>query len=148
MVQIKLQTTICILNKVKILSSGRTIYLSRDILTAIKRSETYNADSLCYITDMSQKDHFHKLCSALDYFGYPEIASKIEFIGFGKLEGMSTRAGTGLSLQSVIDEAIELQAEMMEKHEQTTYARHNFDQLDEITKRKHAAWFVAASVFR
>jgi len=134
-------------HQVKILSSGRTIYLSRDILTAIKRSELYSADSLCYITDISQIDHFHKLCSALDYFGYTDIAAKIEFVGFGKLEGMSTRAGTGLSLESVIDEAVELQAEMMEKHGKTTYARHNFDQLDGITKKKHAAWFVAASVF-
>ena len=132
----------------KILSGGRTIYLSRDIITAIKRSEMYDADALCYVTDMSQKDHFHKLCSALEYFGYPEIAAKIDFVGFGKLEGMSTRAGTGLSLESVIEEAVELQAEAMEKHGQTTYARHNFNELDEITKKKHAAWFVAASVFR
>ncbi|CBY08147.1 unnamed protein product [Oikopleura dioica] len=120
---------------------------SRKKASKVQFHQLYSADSLCYITDISQKDHFHKLCSALDYFGYTDIAAKIEFVGFGKLEGMSTRAGTGLSLESVIDEAVELQAEMMEKHGKTTYARHNFDQLDGITKKKHAAWFVAASVF-
>ena len=43
------------------------------------------------------------------------MAEKIDFVGFGKLEGMSTRAGTGLSLESVVQEALELQAETMEK---------------------------------
>ncbi|CAG5109505.1 Oidioi.mRNA.OKI2018_I69.chr2.g4032.t1.cds [Oikopleura dioica] len=133
-------------HEVKLLSAGRTIYLSRDVLTAIKRSELYSADVLCYITDMSQKEHFHKLCSTLDYFGYPDVAEKIDFVGFGKLEGMSTRAGTGLSLESVVQEALELQAETMEK-QKSTYLKHNFEQLDDLTKKKHAAWFVAASVF-
>ena len=44
--------------KIRLARNGNSNYSSRDILTAINRSETHETNNLFYVTDKSQSDHF------------------------------------------------------------------------------------------
>lgn len=44
--------------KIRLARNGNSNYSSRDILTAISRSETHETNNLFYVTDKSQSDHF------------------------------------------------------------------------------------------
>lgn len=121
-------------------------YLSRDILTAICREKTYEADELVYVTDKSQKDHFDGVFSCLDALGHRELAEKCRHIGFGKILGVSTRGGTGAGLGDVVEQAISYQHNQAQLHKETTYKKHNFSEISDDIRRYHAAWSVSSMV--
>ncbi len=94
----------CILVK----SDGGTTYHMRDFATYIYRKQEFGFYKNIYVVDNRQSHHFKQLFKSLDLAGYPVAADSahVEF-GFMSLpEGaISTRKGTTVSLQNLIDEA-------------------------------------------
>ena len=84
------------------------------------RFEVYSLDHLVYVVDNSQSDHFKSLFSIVCRLGFPAAAQKSAHIGFGKIRGMSTRKGSVVFLDTIIDEA---KARMLEKQVQTKTTR-------------------------
>lgn len=91
-------------------SDGTSIYITRDIAAYIDRLKKYNFDEILYVVGNEQTLHFEQLKRVLDKMGYD--SSKLKHINFGLMlqngKKMSTRGGTGLSLQALLDSSIEL----------------------------------------
>jgi len=94
----------CILVK----SDGGTTYHMRDFATYIYRKQEFNFYKNIYVVDNRQSHHFKQLFKSLELAGYPvaKDSTHVE-LGFMSLpEGaISTRKGTTVSLQNLIDEA-------------------------------------------
>lgn len=94
----------CILVK----SDGGTTYHMRDFATYIYRKQEFNFYKNIYVVDNRQSHHFKQLFKSLELAGYPTGADSVHVdLGFMSLpEGaISTRKGTTVSLQNLIDEA-------------------------------------------
>nr|XP_053648769.1 probable arginine--tRNA ligase, mitochondrial isoform X1 [Cherax quadricarinatus] len=100
-------------------SDGSSIYLSRDIAGAIDRQEKYKFTKMYYVVDNSQTDHFVALFSILRKLGF-EWADSMMHVKFGRIQGMSTRKGTAIFLQDILDEAQEI---MLQKQQETHTTR-------------------------
>lgn len=81
---------------------GSSIYLSRDIAAAIDRQEKYKFTKMYYVVDNSQFGHFVALFSILRNLGF-DWADNMRHIKFGRIQGMSTRKGTAVFLEDLID---------------------------------------------
>lgn len=96
----------CILVK----SDGATTYHLRDFATYIYRRKEFNFYKNLYVVDNRQSHHFNQLFKVLELAGY-EVYQDSLHIDFGFMslpEGaISTRKGTVISLQSLIDEGKE-----------------------------------------
>lgn len=87
-------------------SDGSTTYATRDICAAEYRAQTYGAHRIVYVVGHPQKLHFQQVFATLDLMGY-EWAKRCVHVDFGHILGMSTRRGTLVFLNDVLDEAIE-----------------------------------------
>ncbi|MHB1698068.1 MAG: arginine--tRNA ligase [bacterium] len=108
-------------------SDGTSLYLSRDIVTAILRMSKYHYDKMIYVVGSEQSLHFNQLFSIFALLKeniykldkYPDLQSYISKISgrlthvkFGRIIGMSTRKGNLVFLEDYIGEA---KAKAMEK---------------------------------
>lgn len=94
----------CILVK----SDGATTYHLRDFATYIYRKQQFNFTDNLYVVDNRQSHHFRQLFAVLEKAGYPALSNSVHVdFGFMSLpEGvMSTRAGTTISLEKLLEEA-------------------------------------------
>jgi len=95
----------CLLRK----SDGATLYAARDIAAAIHRYNAYKFHKLIYVVGSDQKLHFRQVFKVLELMGYPWAKDCIH-VDFGlvrfKGEKMSTRRGTAILLEDVLNEAI------------------------------------------
>jgi len=89
-------------------SNGTTLYLSRDVASAIDRFERYELDELIYVTDSSQRNHFLQVFSTLELLGYEWAGSKtgkVKHVGFGRIDRMKTRKGEVTFLHNILNQA-------------------------------------------
>ncbi|SUU18055.1 Arginine--tRNA ligase [Aerococcus viridans] len=63
-------------------SDGATLYITRDLATAIYRKNTYNFDQSLYVVGNEQSNHFKQLKAVLELMGY-DWAADINHIPFG-----------------------------------------------------------------
>lgn len=87
-------------------SDGTTLYISRDIAAAIDRFERNSFDSMYYVVDYSQSDHFSNLFQILSKMKLPWV-DRLKHVMFGRVHGMSTRKGTSIFLEDILNEAKE-----------------------------------------
>lgn len=89
-------------------SDGASTYLLRDLATIRYTKETLNFSENLYIVDVRQSHHFQQVFRVAELLGFEGIGESkhVEF-GFMTLpEGtLSTRKGTAISLDAVLDEA-------------------------------------------
>ncbi|XP_025061036.1 probable arginine--tRNA ligase, mitochondrial isoform X2 [Alligator sinensis] len=85
-------------------SDGTSLYITRDLAAAIDRMNTYNFDTMIYVTDKSQSSHFQKLFQILKLMDC-EWAERCQHVPFGLVQGMKTRRGEVVFLEDVLDEA-------------------------------------------
>jgi arginyl-tRNA synthetase len=83
---------------------GTTLYMTRDICAAKYRKEEYNFHKMLYVVGQPQELHFKQLFAILKRMGY-KWADQCEHIKFGYYLGMSTRKGTIVFLDDVLDDA-------------------------------------------
>ena len=103
-------------------SDGTSLYLSRDIVTAIFRMAKYNFDKMIYVVGSEQSLHFNQLCGVFDiikenlnkisekdntrFKRYASLISgRLVHVKFGRIIGMSTRKGNLVFLEDYIEEA-------------------------------------------
>jgi len=89
-------------------SDGGTTYHTRDFACYIYRREQFNFYKNIYVVDNRQSHHFRQLFKVLELAGYATGTDSIHVeFGFMSLpEGaISTRKGTTVSLQNLLDEA-------------------------------------------
>ncbi len=101
-------------------SDGTSLYLSRDIVTAVSRMAKYNFDKMIYVVGSEQALHFSQLFGIFgilkedaekikDGKNFKYFASMINgrlvHVKFGRIIGMSTRKGNLVFLEDYIEEA-------------------------------------------
>ncbi|QHZ53601.1 arginine--tRNA ligase ArgS [Paenibacillus larvae subsp. larvae] len=104
----------CLITK----SDGTTIYPTRDLATAIYRHDVMKGDKLLYVVGGEQKLHFKQVFAVLGKLGKTWVES-CEHVPFGlmKFAGkkMSTRRGRVVSLEEVLQEAVNRAREIIEE---------------------------------
>ncbi|MDP3982871.1 MAG: arginine--tRNA ligase [bacterium] len=88
---------------------GRSLYVTRDLATALFRKQVLGADELYYVVGGEQAHYFKQFFAILKKMGY-EVGEHCEHIPFGMMslpEGkMSTRRGNVVFLRDVLEEGI------------------------------------------
>ncbi|XP_004454554.2 probable arginine--tRNA ligase, mitochondrial isoform X1 [Dasypus novemcinctus] len=84
-------------------NDGTSLYATRDLAAAIDRMDTYNFDTLIYVTDKGQKNHFQQVFQVLKIMGY-DWAERCQHVPFGVVQGMKTRRGDVTFLEDVLNE--------------------------------------------
>ncbi|RPA76606.1 arginyl-tRNA synthetase [Ascobolus immersus RN42] len=95
---------------------GTTLYLTRDIGAAVERYEKYKFDKMIYVVASQQDLHLAQLFKIMKELGY-EWADRMQHINFGMVLGMSTRKGTVVFLDDILQEAKDTMHEVMKKNE-------------------------------
>ncbi|EPZ33254.1 Arginyl-tRNA synthetase, class Ia domain-containing protein [Rozella allomycis CSF55] len=93
-------------------SNGTTLYLTRDVAAAIDRQKTFNFDQMFYVVASQQDLHLQQLFKILEKANF-DWHSKCHHINFGLVMGMSTRAGTVVFLEQILEEAKDIMHEVM-----------------------------------
>lgn len=97
-------------------ADGATLYITRDIAAAWERYDEFKFDQMIYTVAAAQNLHFQQLFKILDLSGF-EWSKKCQHINFGMVNGMSTRRGTVVFLEDILDEAKTVMHEVMQKNE-------------------------------
>lgn len=104
----------CLIRK----ADGASLYATRDLASAIYRMEELKADLNLYVVGVDQTLHFRQVFKVLEKMGYPWVG-KLHHISFGmyrfKDMKLSTRKGNTIFLEDVLEKAIELVREIIEK---------------------------------
>lgn len=83
---------------------GSTLYATRDLAAAEDRWERFHFDRSLYVVARDQALHFSQVFRVLKAMGKP-WADRCIHVSFGRIMGMSTRAGKLVLLNAVLDEA-------------------------------------------
>ena len=103
-------------------SDGSSLYVTRDIAAAVYRKETYNFYKCIYVVASQQNLHFRQWKKVLELMGY-EWQKDCIHVPFGlvslsdgdDIKMMSTREGTVVFLEDVLNTAVEKTAEIMKE---------------------------------
>ena len=92
-------------------SDGATLYITRDLASALYRKAEYDFDKAIYVVGNEQSIHFKQLKAVLKELGY-DWADDIVHVPFGLItkdgKKLSTRKGKIVLLEEVLSEAISL----------------------------------------
>ena len=90
-------------------SDGATLYITRDIATAIYRARTYNFVKNIYAVGQEQSNHFRQLKAVLKKMGF-DWSDDMIHVDFGMVtknrQKLSTRKGNIILLEPTLQEAI------------------------------------------
>jgi arginyl-tRNA synthetase len=100
------------------------MYLTRDIVGAMERWEKYHFDKMIYVVASQQDLHLAQFFKILSLMSF-EWADRLEHINYGMVTGMSTRKGTVVFLNQIIQESANVMMEQMQKNEE------KFSQIEE-----------------
>ena len=89
-------------------SNGADVYDTTDIATIYQRNKDYNPDKIVYVVDKRQGGHFERCFRAVKMAGISEPSQKLDFIGFGTVNGtdgkpFKTRSGDTIKLEDIIN---------------------------------------------
>lgn len=97
-------------------SDGSTLYITRDIATAVYRAEHYHFHKNLYVVATQQNLYFQQLWKVLELLGY-ECYKDCVHVPFGMVSmedgTMSTRAGRVVFLEDVLNRAVEKTKEII-----------------------------------
>lgn len=90
-------------------SDGAYLYATTDLATLEYRIATWHPDSILYVVDARQSEHFAKLFAVARRWGYSDV--DLRHISFGTVLGedgrpYKTREGDAVSLEALLDEAV------------------------------------------
>src|SRR5699024_4508568 len=83
-------------------NDGATLYATRDLAAARYRQEQYDFSKFLYVVGAEQKVHFEQVFEVLRKMGY-EWADRLEHVPFGRIHGISTRKGTLVFLDDILE---------------------------------------------
>lgn len=85
---------------------GRSLYMTRDLATAIYRANTFNPEKILYVVGAQQTLYFRQLIEIFKRMKHP-VAERMVHVPFGFVPGMKTRSGSAISVDDFLDEAHE-----------------------------------------
>ncbi|AQZ09257.1 YDR341C and MSR1 (YHR091C) [Zygosaccharomyces parabailii] len=97
-------------------SDGTTLYLTRDVGAAMDRYNKYHFDKMIYVIASQQDLHTAQFFEILKQLGF-EWAKNLHHVNFGMVQGMSTRKGTVVFLDNILEETKDNMHEVMKKNE-------------------------------
>ncbi|KAK9470559.1 uncharacterized protein V1510DRAFT_422645 [Dipodascopsis tothii] len=112
-------------------SDGTSLYLSRDVGAAIDRYNRFKFDKMIYVVASQQDLHIAQLFKILELSGLP-FADKCQHINFGMVQGMSTRKGTVVFLNTILEETKESMHEVMKKNQAKYEQIENPDEIADL----------------
>ncbi|OIO53039.1 arginine--tRNA ligase [Candidatus Peregrinibacteria bacterium CG1_02_54_53] len=97
---------------------GATLYATRDLAQIRYRSDTYKPEAILYVVDRAQQLYFQQLFATVERLGWKP--PQLEHVVFGRMrfadQTMSTRKGTVLKLEHVLDEAVQRAKTVIAEH--------------------------------
>ncbi|KAI7856611.1 arginyl-tRNA synthetase, partial [Circinella umbellata] len=84
-------------------ADGTSLYLTRDLATLMMRMQQYTFDKAIYVVGSEQAAHFKQLFKTAELLFGSEVAERLQHASFGRINGMSTRQGTAVFLQEILD---------------------------------------------
>ncbi|MBI2523875.1 arginine--tRNA ligase, partial [Candidatus Peregrinibacteria bacterium] len=100
---------------------GATLYATRDLAQIRYRTDTYHPQAILYVVDRAQELYFRQMFATVEKFGWE--VPHLEHVVFGRMRfadaKMSTRAGTVLKLEHVLDEAVDRAGSVIDQHRDT-----------------------------
>ncbi|KAK2527732.1 Rars2 [Columba livia] len=87
----------------KMLEDKGLLQKTTDLAAAIDRMNKHSWDTMIYVTDKTQSNHFQHLFQILKLMGY-EWAERCQHVSFGLVQGMKTRRGEVVFLEDVLNE--------------------------------------------
>ena len=115
-------------------SNGSTTYDTRDLAAILYRARTYDFDKCLYVVAYEQDLHFRQIFAASKYLGLDEKYLKgLEHVSYGmvrlKTGKMSTREGTVVKLEDLLNESISRVQKIIEEKNS------NLENKEEIAKK-------------
>lgn len=111
---------------------GATLYATRDLAQIRYRVDTYHPQSILHVVDVAQQLYFQQLFETVKLLGW--TVPHLEHVIFGRMRfaetKMSTRKGTVLKLEHVLDEAVEYAKKVIAEHGDTIQT----DDADELAE--------------
>lgn len=107
-------------------SDGTPLYITRDLGEAKQRWDLFEEkfgkgfDKMIYVVASQQDLHLAQFFKVLDLMGYKWADGKegrLQHVNFGMVMGMSTRRGTAVFLEHILEEAKENMHDVMRKNE-------------------------------
>ncbi|KAI8342634.1 arginyl-tRNA synthetase [Chlamydoabsidia padenii] len=95
-------------------TDGTTLYLTRDLAALLLRKESYDFDKAIYVVGTEQSLYMQQLFKVWQLLTGEQ---ELHHANFGRIQGMSTRKGTVVFLQDILDTAKD---RMMENMQQST----------------------------
>jgi arginyl-tRNA synthetase len=100
---------------------GATLYLTRDLALMKDRIESFHPQSILWAVDVAQQLYFQQLFATVEKLGWE--LPHLEHMAFGRMRfadsSMSTRKGSVLKLEHVLDEAVERARKVIEERGDT-----------------------------
>ncbi|KAI9490906.1 hypothetical protein BDB00DRAFT_960390 [Zychaea mexicana] len=82
---------------------GTSLYLTRDLATLMMRMQVYGFDKAIYVVGAEQEGHFKQVFKTAELLFGSELSGRLQHVSFGRINGMSTRQGTAVFLQDILD---------------------------------------------
>lgn len=83
-------------------NDGATLYATRDLAAARYRQERYDFEKFLYVVGAEQNVHFQQVFEVLRKMGY-DWAPRMIHVPFGRIHGISTRKGTLVFLNDILE---------------------------------------------
>lgn len=112
-------------------SNGSTTYTTRDLAAALYRKREYDYAKSIYVTSYEQSLHFAQMFKVAENIVGEEYAKNMVHVPFGMVLGkggkkISTRGGANLTLEEILNEAIDKAKSILEEKGKAT---ENIDEL-------------------
>ena len=93
-------------------SDGAYTYAATDLATLIQRMNDYHLDSILYVVDARQREHFEQVFEVARLAGIVPDTTTLEYIPFGTVNGadgkpFKTRSGGVMTLKALIELAVD-----------------------------------------
>ncbi|VEU20016.1 DEKNAAC100733 [Brettanomyces naardenensis] len=98
-------------------SDGTSLYVTRDLGAAIERKNTYKFDKMIYVIASQQDLHTKQFFTILQLLGY-DWAKDLVHVNFGMVLGMSTRRGTVVFLDDILEAVQEKMLDIMKQNKE------------------------------
>ncbi|CAO3671299.1 unnamed protein product [Umbelopsis ramanniana] len=105
-------------------SDGTSLYLTRDLASLLMRCERFPADRAVYVVGTEQGQYLKQVFKIADllFEGNQSMPKQLLHVPFGRIHGMSTRKGSVVFLQDILDTAktsmLDIMRENDEKYQQ------------------------------
>ncbi len=115
-------------------SNGSTTYTTRDLAAALYRKREYEYAKSIYVTSYEQSLHFAQMFKVAENIIGEDYAKNMVHVPFGMVLGkggkkISTRGGANLTLEEILNEAIDKARSILEEKGKAT------DNIDELARQ-------------